>query len=45
MIEEIIEFDEEHSKVLVTNPNYLDPNGNPIIIEYTVEEWNHLQVN
>jgi hypothetical protein len=36
---DIIEIDEENKKVLVYNLNELDPNGYPVIVEYTSEEW------
>lgn len=39
MEKDIIEIDEENKRVLLYNPNELDPNGDPVIVEYTLEEW------
>lgn len=39
----IVEIDEERGIVLVTDETELDPNGEPTVAEYTIEEWNNIQ--
>ena len=39
MMNEFVYFDEETKTVLVENHNMLCPNGFPIAVEYTYEEW------
>lgn len=41
MNEEIV-IDEELGIVTVINYNELDPNSEPLIVEYTIEEWNSI---
>ena len=41
MDEEVV-IDEENQTVTVINHNELDPNGEPLIVEYTLDEWNDI---
>ena len=40
-----IQIDSDRGTVLIFDPNELDPNGDPLIIEYTIEEWNEINSN
>ena len=37
-----IEIDSDQGIVLIWDETEVDPNGEPIIVEYTIEEWNKL---
>ena len=41
MDEEVL-IDEDNQIVTVINHNELDPNGEPLIVEYTLDEWNDI---
>jgi len=41
--EDVIDIDEENGIVLVTLWDEFDPNGENVILEYTLDEWNLMQ--
>jgi hypothetical protein len=41
-MEQEIYIDEEKRIVLIVDSSELDPNGNPLFVEYTFEEWDAL---
>lgn len=41
-MEEEIVFVEETQTVIVTHPDMLDPNGNPVMVTYSYEEWDNI---
>jgi len=41
-MEQEIYIDSDNQKVTIVDPNELDPNGNPIFVEYTFDEWDAL---
>ena len=41
MDEEVV-IDEENQTVTVINYGELDPNGEPLMVEYTLDEWNDI---
>lgn len=43
-MEEII-YDDETQTVMVIHSDVLDPNGNPLIVVHSYEEWNNISNN
>lgn len=42
LVDEEVVIDEENQTVTVINYGELDPNGEPLMVEYTLDEWNDI---
>ena len=42
LVDEEVIIDEENKIVTVINYDELDPNGEPLMVEYTLDEWNDI---
>ena len=42
LVDEEVVIDEENQTVTVINYSELDPNGEPLMVEYTLDEWNDI---
>lgn len=42
LVDEEVLIDEENQIVTVINYDEMDPNGEPLMVEYTLDEWNNI---